>query len=121
MSRPVTVSLAAALVAAASMALGAGVAGASTDSVAKVRTVKIVMADPGCHWFSVAGKNRMNLSVKGKTALLNLDEAALVVTGKGFRKHVAVGKTLTVSKRGRYTITMVGQHPDDNHLKLVVS
>jgi hypothetical protein len=32
---------------------------------------------------------------------------------------VGVGKTLLLGK-GTYAITMVGQAPDDNHLKLVV-
>jgi hypothetical protein len=121
MTRPATISLAAALAAVASLALGAGVAGASTATTAKVQTVKIVMADPGCHWFSVAGKNKASMSVKGATAFMNLDEAALIFKGKGFSKQLPVGKTLTITKAGKYTITMVGQHPDDTHLKLVVS
>ena len=121
MTRTATMSLAAALAAAASLALGVGVAGASTATAAKVQTVKIVMADPGCHWFSVAGKNKASMSVKGATAFLNLDEAGLIFKGQGFSKHLAVGKTLTITKPGKYVITMVGQHSDDNHLKLVVS
>lgn len=124
MIRPATISLAATAVAAAALALGAGVAGASnasSTSAASLKTVKIVMADPGCHWFSVAGKNKASMSVKGATSFLNLDEAAIVFKGQGFSKRVAVGHKLTVTKPGRYTITMVGQHGDDNHLKLVVS
>jgi len=124
MTRPATISLVATAVATAALALGAGVAGASnasSTSAAKIQTIKIVMADPGCHWLSVAGKNKARLSVKGATSFLNLDEAAIVFKGKGFSKQVAVGKTQTISKPGTYTITMVGQHGDDNHLKLVVS
>ncbi|MDX6552617.1 MAG: hypothetical protein QOH74_1105, partial [Gaiellales bacterium] len=34
--------------------------------------------------------------------------------------HVAVAKKITLT-RGSYRITMVGQHPDDNTLKLVVT
>lgn len=124
MTRPTTISLAAALAVAATMAVGTGVAGASNASnaaTANVKTVKIVMADPGCHWFSVAGKNRASMSVKGATAFLNLDEAALIFKGQGFSKHLAVGQKLTITKPGKYVITMVGQHSDDNHLKLTVS
>jgi hypothetical protein len=82
-------------------------------------TVPIVMKDPGCHWFSVHGKYLSKLTVSGKTTFRNLDEAAIVFKGKNFSKKVAVGKTLALG-RGIYRITMVGQHPDDNHLLLVV-
>jgi len=121
MTRPATLSLAAALAATATMAVGAGIAGAAPATSAKVQTVKIVMADPGCHWFSVAGKNKASMSVKGTTAFLNLDEAALIFKGHGFSKKLPVGKTLTIAKPGKYVITMVGQASDDNHLKLTVS
>jgi hypothetical protein len=57
--------------------------------------------------------------VKGPARLLNVDEAALRVVGHGTTARVAVGKTVLLAK-GSYAITMVGQAPDDNHLKLVV-
>ena len=93
---------------------------ASAPAAATKRAVPIVMAEPGCHWFSVAGKLKTRLTVHGKTTFRNLDEAALIFKGKNFTKRLAVGKSLTISKRGVYHITMVHQAPDDNHLRLVV-
>ena len=98
--------------------LASGVAVASSS--AKMSVVPIVMADPGCHWFKVNGKNKARLVVNGPTAFRNLDEAALVFAGKNFKRHLAVGKTLAVTKAGVYHITMVGQHEDDNNLVLIV-
>lgn len=124
MSKRVTIYFLAIGAATASLALTAGVATASSPSsasAAKLRVVSIVMADPGCHWFSVAGKNKARLAVNGPTAFKNLDEAALVVTGKNYLRHVAVGKSLAIAKPGVYHIKMVGQHPDDNNLVLVVT
>jgi hypothetical protein len=68
----------------------------------------------------VAGKNKARLVVSGTTAFKNLDEDALVFTGKNFHQRVAVGKSLAIAKAGVYHIKMVGQHPDDNNLVLVV-
>jgi hypothetical protein len=81
--------------------------------------VTVVMHDPGCHWFSVNGAFKTKLAVKGSAKLLNVDEAALKVVGAGTVRRVALGKTVLLGK-GTYAITMVGQAPDDNHLKLVV-
>lgn len=123
MSKRVTIYILAIAAATASLALTAGVASASSApsaSATKLSVVSIVMADPGCHWFSVAGKNKARLVVNGATAFRNLDEAAVVFTGKNFTKRVAVGKTLAIAKAGVYHINMVGQHGDDNHLVLVV-
>ena len=92
------------------------------------KKVTVAMHDPGCHWF-VAGpaSNRtwsMTKSVKGPVSLLNLDEAALVVVGPTgttqVTKHVAVGHKVKITKKGAYQITMVGQEPDDNTLKLTI-
>lgn len=122
MSRRATTTLVVTALATTVFALTASVAGAATrTTTATPRVVPIVMGDPGCHWFSVAGKNRAALSVKGATAFRNLDEAALIFTGAHFKQRLAVGKTLTITKPGVYHITMVNQAPDDNHLKLVVS
>lgn len=125
MSARITISLLAAAVAAVLVAAASSMAAASSSSAAsaasaKPKLVPIVMADPGCHWFRVNGKNTAKLVVKGPTAFRNLDEAALIFKGNGSTRNVAVGKTLTVSKRGVYHITMVKQHSDDNHLLLVV-
>jgi hypothetical protein len=77
------------------------------------------MHDPGCHWFAVGGKFLSSLTVTGPVKLANFDEAALIVAGPSGVKHDAVGKLLPLGP-GTYRITMVGQAPDDNHLKLVV-
>ncbi len=124
MSKRLTIKLlvtaAAAVVLAVTWGLASGSSSASA-SATKLRVVPIVMKDPGCHWFHVAGKDKIRLVVHGKTAFRNLDEAALTFKGKGgYLRHVPVGKTLTVAKTGTYRIKMVHQHPDDNTLVLVV-
>lgn len=52
--------------------------------------------------------------------LVNLDEASLIIKGPGGIKHEKIGATLTLKAKGVYTITMVKQAPDDNHLKLTI-
>jgi hypothetical protein len=124
MSKRIPIYALAVAAATAGLALTAGVASASSApsaSAAKLQTVSIVMADPGCHWFSVAGKHQARLVITSKTAFLNQDEAALVFTGKNFQQRVAVGKSLAIGKPGVYHVKMVGQHPDDNNLVLVVT
>ena len=99
-------------------AYGTGRALATTHHATK--TVKIVMHDPGCHWFSVNGKLRTTDTVRAsRVRLVNFDEDALKVTSRHGVRHVAVGKSLVVG-HGRYVIMMVGQAPDDNYLKLTV-
>ena len=100
------------------LSLGVGQALAKTSHASGTK-VTVVMHDPGCHWFSVAGKFKTKLAVAGPARLFNVDEAALKVVGHGTVKHVGMGKTITLAK-GTYAITMVGQAPDDNHLKLIV-
>lgn len=100
------------------LAVGAGQALARTTHVAPTK-VTVVMHDPGCHWFSVGGKLKTRLVVAGPARVFNVDEAALKVVGAGAVKRVGIGRTITLA-RGAYTITMVGQAPDDNHLRLVV-
>ena len=118
MSKRVTISFLIAGVAAGALAL-TGVASAAPGA-AKVKVVPIVMKDPGCHWFSVGGKNLAKLSVSGATAFRNLDETTLIFKGKSLNKRVPVGKTFAVTAPGTYHITMVGQPSDDNTLLLVV-
>lgn len=125
MSKRVTIYLLTTVAAAAVLAVASSVASASSAASASARAAKsqvvpIVMADPGCHWFKVAGKNKARLVVNGKTAFRNLDEDALIFTGKSFRHRVPVGKSLAIATPGVYHIKMVGQHPDDNNLLLVV-
>lgn len=120
---------AAALLAVTSVGAACGSSGSATPAAAPEppaaaatpHVVPVVMADPGCHWFEVGGKNRARLVMHGATAVRNLDEAALIVKGAGAVNRLAVGKTLTIADVGTYEITMVGQAPDDNHLKLVVT
>ena len=110
------------LAATAAAAFAAGTAAASPTAIhaIKASTVTIAMHDPGCHWFTEGGKFYRAISVKSGTTFANVDEAALIFAGKGFSKHLAVGKTLQISKPGTYHVTMVNQAPDDNHLLLIV-
>jgi hypothetical protein len=85
----------------------------------------VAMKDPGCHWFYTGGGPNHRKYVKtivrtGPVTLLNLDEAALIIKGPGGTKKEAVGGRLTLKAKGLYTITMVKQAPDDNHLKLTI-
>lgn len=82
--------------------------------------VPISMHDPGCHSFYVGGKYLKTLSVKGEMTFINEDENTLIFKGPGGIKLVKVGKSLSLSRKGVYHITMVGQAPDDNHLKLTI-
>jgi hypothetical protein len=123
MSKRVITYLVATAAAAAMLPVASGMATSSSTAsagAAKIPVVPIVMRDPGCHWFHVAGKDKARLVVHGKTAFRNLDEAAVIFKGKNYVKRVAVGKSLVIAKAGVYHITMVGQHPDDNNLALIV-
>jgi hypothetical protein len=94
---------------------------AQTTNRAKTpRTLKVVMHDPGCHSFLLGGRFKTAATLTGPVKVANLDEATLIVTGHGATTKIPVGKTTLVS-RGHYVITMVGQAPDDNHLKLTVN
>ena len=100
--------------------LGTGRALATTTHHATAKTVKIVMHDPGCHWFMVHGKYASKDNVKtSQVRLVNQDEAPLKVASRQGMKHIAVGKSIVVG-RGNYVIMMVGQATDDNYLKLHV-
>lgn len=94
-------------------------ASATARQAGAVKTVTVAMHDPGCHWFSTGGKFSKTLAVKGPIALLNLDEAALKIAGPTGLRQAAVGKKVVLA-RGSYKITMVGQAPDDNTLRLTV-
>ena len=108
-----------ALALAALVALAGGQAFAKT-APAKPAQLTVVMRDPGCHWFSVAGKFKTTASVAGPVQVANYDEATLRVAGAATVKKIPVGKKILLG-RGHYVITMVGQASDDNHLKLTVS
>ena len=91
-----------------------------THHAAATKTLKIVMHDPGCHWFLVHGKFTKTHTVKaGRLRLVDLDEAALKVASRGGMRRIAVGKSIVVG-RGNYVIMMAGQASDDNYLKLTV-
>jgi hypothetical protein len=98
---------------------GAGQALATTTHQTAPKTVKIVMHDPGCHWFQLGHKLTAKATVTGRVKLVNLDEAALKVASRHGMKHIAMGKSLVVG-HGSYVIMMVGQASDDNYLKLTV-
>jgi hypothetical protein len=100
-------------------ALGAGRAPAATSRQAVPKTLNIVMHDPGCHWFKVAGKYTTQATVNGRVRLVDLDEAALKVVSRHAIRHIPMGKSIVVG-RGTYVIMMVGQAVDDNYLKLTV-
>jgi len=107
------------LLAACLLVVAAGQASAARTHGAALTPVTVVMHDPGCHWFSVNGALKTKLTVKGPAQLMNLDEAALKISGVSGMRHAAVGKKI-VLKAGTYRITMVGQASDDNTLRLVV-
>ena len=94
-------------------------AGQATPRSSGVTTVRVVMHDPGCHWFAVGRAYRTTLAVTGPASLLNQDETTLRVTGAKRVVLAKVGHRVALG-RGVYAITMVGQAPDDKHLKLVV-
>ena len=108
------------VVAGAVLALGAGSAAGAAQQAHALKTVNVVMKDPGCHWFSAGGKFTTKLTVHGPVALANYDEAALMIMGPKGMLLDKVGKKVVLA-RGTYRITMVGQASDDNHLKLVVA
>jgi len=101
-------------------AFGVGQALATTTHQASPQTLKIVMHDPGCHWFYRGGKFTTKATVTGRVRLVNYDEDALKVTSRAGVKRIAVGKSIVVG-HGRYAIVMVKQAADDNHLKLTVN
>jgi hypothetical protein len=104
-----------------------GIAGLmlAAPAAAAPTTLIVAMRDPGCHWFYVGGApNHRNyvktLVRRGPVTLVNLDEAALKIKGPGGTKTERVGAKLTLTAKGVYSITMVRQAPDDNHLKLTI-
>lgn len=105
-------------IAAAAVATGQALATGTTHERTP-GTLRVVMRDPGCHWFSIGGTFTVKASIAGPVNIANYDEAALRVTGNGVTRRIPVGNQLLL-RHGRYVITMVGQAPDDNHLRLTV-
>ena len=89
-------------------------------AAAPLKNLNVVMKDPGCHWFQTDAGLKVATSVKGPVNLMNMDEAALKIVGPTGTVIDHVGKAVKLGA-GNYKITMVGQAPDDNHLKLTVS
>jgi hypothetical protein len=98
----------------------AAMAPAQGAAMAPVKSLNVVMKDPGCHWFQTDAGLKTSTSVKGPVRLMNMDEAALKIVGPSGTMVDHVGKAVTLPA-GSYRITMVGQASDDNHLKLAVS
>jgi ABC-type transport system involved in cytochrome bd biosynthesis fused ATPase/permease subunit len=84
------------------------------------QTVTVAMRDPGCHWFQQGQSFTKSMSVTGPVNLQNSDEAALKVAGSSGVQKDPMGGQVALGP-GSYTITMVGQAPDDNTLHLQVS
>ena len=100
-------------------------AAAHPTSASGTHKLIVAMHDPGCHWFYTGGgpehrKYSKTVVRHGPVALVNLDEAALIIKGPGGTKKDKVGATLKLKAKGTYKITMVKQAPDDNHLKLTI-
>ena len=92
----------------------------SGAAAAPAQTVTVAMHDPGCHWLQAGTTLQKRLSVTGPVRLVNSDEAAIKVAGSSRSVTDAVGQAVALAP-GSYTITMVGQAPDDNTLHLAVS
>jgi hypothetical protein len=104
----------------AALALFAGQAGAQGRHAQAVKTVTVVMHDPGCHWFASGTSFKKTLTVHGSVALLNVDEATLKIVGPAGLKLDRVGHKLLLG-HGHYRINMVGQAPTDNTLWLTIT
>lgn len=102
------------------VAAAAMLAFATPGRAATPPTLRVVMHDPGCHWFAVAGKFTTHDTVSSPVRVLNLDINTLKATSGGTVQRIPIGHSLVLGP-GRYVITMVGQAPDDNHLKLTVA
>ncbi len=100
-------------------AFGTGQALATTSHHAAPKTLKIVMHDPGCHWFMRSGKYTKTATVKGRVRLVDLDDGMLKIVSRHGARHIPIGKSIVVGP-GHYVIMMVGQAADDNYLRLTV-
>jgi len=116
-----TIALLAASIALLAFGVSQALAQPKAGHAMRMPMVTIVMHDPGCHWFYSGGRYKTSLTVKAAMiGLRNYDEATLRVVGADGAQLVRTGHMVMLG-RGNYRITMVGQAPDDNHLKLIVS
>jgi hypothetical protein len=106
-------------IAVAALLLAGPAAGAPQHRSTAPTAVRVVMRDPGCHWFAVGRGFKTKLTVRGRAVLTNFDEAMLLVRGHGSTRHAKVGKRISLG-RGHYVIRMIHQAKDDNTLHLVV-
>jgi hypothetical protein len=91
----------------------------TVGAVPAAQTVTVAMHDPGCHWFQQGQSFTKSMAVTGPVNLQNSDEAALKVAGSSGVQKDPMGGQVSLTP-GSYTITMVGQAPDDNTLHLQV-
>jgi hypothetical protein len=103
----------------AALAFGGGQALAAANGHHAVKTLTVVMHDPGCHWFMVHGKVAKTASVTGPIRLRDLDENTLEVVSRTKASFVRIGKSIVLSP-GHYVVMMVDQAVDDNYLTLTV-
>lgn len=110
----------------AGLMLAAPAAASGPAVTGKATKLIIAMRDPGCHWFYLGGGPNDRKYAKavvrhGPVALVNLDEATLIIKGPGGTKREPVGAKLTLKATGVYKITMVKQTRHDNTLKLTIT
>ena len=72
---------------------------AMPSHAAAPKLLRVVMRDPGCHWFAVVGKYTTSATVSSPIRLLNLDMAALDATSNGAVKRIPVGHSLLLAGR----------------------
>lgn len=109
----------AAALAVALAAFGAGRALGGTTHAGAPTTLRVVMHDPGCHWFDIGGRFTTSATVAGSVRLVDLDIATLKIASRHGMHHVGVGKSIVLG-RGSYVIMMAGQASEDNYLRLFV-
>ena len=86
---------------------------------AAAQTVTVAMQRPGLPLAPAGPELTKSMSVTGPVNLQNSDEAALKVAGSSGAQKDPMGGQVSLTP-GSYTITMVGQAPDDNTLHLQV-
>ena len=96
---------------------GQAVAAAKHESA---KTVTIAMHDPAVTGSRSAASSSRRSPSRGRSRSRTTTKRRIKVAGPSGIKRDPVGKKITL-QRGIYKITMVGQAPDDNTLKLTVT